>query len=199
MPFIKSEQDPWVGECLHKIMKESEEQKLGNEDCCKNIFALMLIHIFRNCVAEKNIRKPRSKKNRDGYLRIDSYRIIDSYFDRVFDCNGCNLCIEGLAEELHTSTRHVNRLLHARYGITFREKLLDTRMKFAAYLLKSTDQTIAEIANLCGYTVTYTPPKNGLDADDRGRPFCIRHAEVRYATYHKGMPEAVSMRIEMFV
>ena len=44
-----------------------------------------------------------------------------------------------------------------------------------------------------------TPMKNGPDADDRGRPFCIRHAEVRYATYHKGMPEAVSMRIEMFV
>ena len=44
-----------------------------------------------------------------------------------------------------------------------------------------------------------TPLKNGPDTDDRGRPFCIRHAEVRYATYHKGMPEAVSMRIEMFV
>ena len=44
-----------------------------------------------------------------------------------------------------------------------------------------------------------TPMKNGPDTDDRGRPFCIRHAEVRYATYHKGMPEAVSMRIEMFV
>ena len=44
-----------------------------------------------------------------------------------------------------------------------------------------------------------TPMKNGPDTDDRGRPFCIRHAELRYATYHKGMPEAVSMRIEMFV
>ena len=29
-----------------------------------------------------------------------------------------------------------------------------------------------------------TPLKNGPDTDDRGRSFCIRHAEVRYATYH---------------
>ena len=149
MPYFKSGQDPWVEECLQKIMKESEEQKLGNEDCCKNLFALMLIHIFRSCVAEKNIIKPHSQQNRD------VYPIIDSYFSRVFDYNGCHLCIEELAEELHASTRHVNRLLHAKYGVTFREKLLYTRMKFVAYLLKSTDHSIAEIANLCGYTVTY--------------------------------------------
>ena len=149
MPYFKSEQDPWVGECLHKIMKESEEQKLGSEDSCKNMFALMLIQIFRSCIAEKTVTKPHSKKNRDIYL------VIDSYFNRVFDYDGRNLCIEELAEELHASTRHVNRLLQAKYGVTFREKLLDTRMKFVAYLLKSTDQTIAEIANLCGYTVTY--------------------------------------------
>ena len=45
----------------------------------------------------------------------------------------------------------------------------------------------------------HTPLKNGPDADDRGRSFCIRHVEVGYATYHKGMPETVCMRIEMFV
>ena len=44
-----------------------------------------------------------------------------------------------------------------------------------------------------------TPLKNGPDTDDRGRPFCIRHIGMPYATYHKGMPETVSVRIEMFV
>lgn len=48
--------------------------------------------------------------------------------------------------------RHVNRLLRKYYGVTFHEKLTESRIRFAAYLLENTDQSIAHISEAYGLT-----------------------------------------------
>lgn len=59
--------------------------------------------------------------------------------------------VEALAEELHLSRSQLNRLLKEYYGMTFREKLLRTRMDQAAWLLRHTEQPVEEIAEAVGY------------------------------------------------
>lgn len=60
--------------------------------------------------------------------------------------------MQQLADKLHISKRQLCRLIPSLYGMTFREKLLDTRMDYAAYLLRTTQKSTAEICKLVGYS-----------------------------------------------
>ena len=59
--------------------------------------------------------------------------------------------VEDLAREVHLSKSQLNRLLKEHYGMTFREKLLKTRMDRASWLLKHTEKPIDEVADAVGY------------------------------------------------
>lgn len=56
-----------------------------------------------------------------------------------------------LAELLFMSCRQLNRVLHELYGMSFRRKLLDTRMLAAMDLLKNTSESVKTIAAAVGY------------------------------------------------
>lgn len=77
--------------------------------------------------------------------RID---LIDQYFvDHFAEAGG----EEALAEKLHISRRQLARVLLELYGMGYRQKLLSTRMDRAAWLLRTSDKQISEIAFLTGY------------------------------------------------
>ena len=59
--------------------------------------------------------------------------------------------IADLAERLQMSERQVNRCLLDFYGMSFQQKLTQTRMEQAAWLLCTTDKSANEIAKLVGY------------------------------------------------
>ncbi|MBQ3135432.1 MAG: helix-turn-helix domain-containing protein [Oscillospiraceae bacterium] len=81
-------------------------------------------------------------------LRID---VIDGFFaDSLAD----NVTKEDLAARLHLSSRQVNRFLHKRYGMSFREKLFTSRMQHAGWLLRHTRLPVQQIALQVGYTST---------------------------------------------
>ena len=78
-------------------------------------------------------------------VRID---LIDQYFvDHFAEAGG----EEALAEKLHISRRQLARVLLEHYGMGYRQKLLRTRMDRAAWLLRTSDMQISEIAFLTGY------------------------------------------------
>ncbi|TNJ63092.1 helix-turn-helix domain-containing protein [Paenibacillus hemerocallicola] len=56
-----------------------------------------------------------------------------------------------LARRLYVSQRQLNRILHDLYGMSFRHKLLSTRMKVAMDLLKNTELSVKDIATNVGY------------------------------------------------
>lgn len=60
--------------------------------------------------------------------------------------------MQRLADQLHISKRQLCRLIPELYGMTFREKLLDTRMDYAAYLLRTTQKSTPEICKQVGYS-----------------------------------------------
>lgn len=74
--------------------------------------------------------------------------LIDAFFERsAYE----RVTMDDLAQELHMSRNHVNRILKKHYGISFREKLIRTRMTRAAWLLRHTDQKIDRVAEAVGY------------------------------------------------
>lgn len=75
--------------------------------------------------------------------------VIDEFFGSSFHMNnGAPL----LAQELNVSTRQLSRIMKQAYGINYRDKLKETRLEIAMTLLTHSDKSIAEIAQLQGYT-----------------------------------------------
>ena len=74
--------------------------------------------------------------------------IIDRFFQRNY---AKQLIEDDLAELLHISRRQLVRVLKDSYGKSFRERLLETRMEHASWLLKTTGERAGEIAAEVGY------------------------------------------------
>ncbi|MCI8525930.1 MAG: AraC family transcriptional regulator [Oscillospiraceae bacterium] len=75
--------------------------------------------------------------------------IIDEFFNLHYDWNNGN---EYLAQQLHISTRQLDRILQKRYHMSYREKLLDIRLTNALDYLLSSDRSITEISEMVGYS-----------------------------------------------
>lgn len=75
-------------------------------------------------------------------------RLIDTFFeDHLADKAG----EEVLAAALHLSRRQLSRVLKDCYGMGFREKLIQSRMDSAAWMLRCSDKKISQIASEVGY------------------------------------------------
>lgn len=62
-----------------------------------------------------------------------------------------DLSVEGIAAALSLDRHHLARLFKARYGMTMREYLINTRIHRAAELLRE-GHSVTETTALCGYT-----------------------------------------------
>ena len=56
-----------------------------------------------------------------------------------------------LAEQAHMSPSHLSRLFHKELGVTYKEYLVNLRMRFAAKCLQNTDATVTEICYESGF------------------------------------------------
>jgi len=75
--------------------------------------------------------------------------IIDQFFARSFHLNdGC----QKLAKRLNVTSRQLNRIIKQAYGMNYREKLNETRLRIALDLLCHGDKSISQIAELLGYS-----------------------------------------------
>ncbi len=63
-----------------------------------------------------------------------------------------NIKLSDLAAFLNYSEKHTERLLKKHTGMTFKNKLIEYRMKTAGFLRKSTAMTMTEIAGYVGYS-----------------------------------------------
>ena len=74
---------------------------------------------------------------------------IDSFFGANF---ARNVTVAHLAKELRYSKTHVNRLLRQDFGMTFSEKLAQTRVQAAKQALRDGEEPIGSIGERCGYS-----------------------------------------------
>jgi len=75
--------------------------------------------------------------------------VIDTFFNQYSGKYGL---ANDLAKELYISQKGLNRILKELYNMSFREKLLSTRMKMAMDMLKNTMKTNQQIAEYLGYS-----------------------------------------------
>ncbi len=125
------------------LFKEIDENKAGAYTCIRNYIGTILINTIRNYsgTAEMNYALPR--KTLDDKRRI----MIDNFFREYRQ----DLTIDSLAEKTGFSTRHLSRVLRKYYGMSFKEKLMHTRIDISRLLLRNTDYSISEIADLTGF------------------------------------------------
>lgn len=77
------------------------------------------------------------------------YNTIDLFFSSWPEPLGSE---HELAQLVHLSRRQLNRILLQYYGMTFREKLMRSKMDYAAWLLRTSDEAVCEIARRVGYS-----------------------------------------------
>lgn len=103
-------------------------------------------------------------------LLVEHFRLLGLEYEPTGDVAGCHTVklahhidvffedhltegayVEALAAESHMSRSQLNRFLKEQYGMTFREKLLQTRLDRASWLLRHTELPVEEIAGEVGY------------------------------------------------
>ena len=77
-------------------------------------------------------------------LLADAFRILEFNLSKPFQ-------LSALAEELHVTTDYLNRLFRKGLGIPPKHYLIEQRMQLALSLLTSSQFTIQEISQKCGY------------------------------------------------
>jgi len=107
------------------------------------LLSTLIIHLFRLLHLDNSVQPVHTKANEP--VRTD---LIDDYFEQHF---ARKAGLSDLAEKLHLSKRQVARVLLDSYGMGFQDKLTSTRMDHAAWLLRTTNLQISQVAETVGY------------------------------------------------
>lgn len=126
-----------------QINGEWESGRAFSRACVQAMLTLYIVHVFRLLeLEERNIQVKKTTGTQDMSV------LIDAYFEACFaETAGEN----ELARRLHMSRRQLVRVLQETYGMNFRQKLIHTRMDYAAWLLRTTDTQISQISGIVGY------------------------------------------------
>lgn len=84
-------------------------------------------------------------------LNIPKYPRLKALRDRIFDEPMKEWSVDEICSEMHISKTYFHRLYFAAFGSTCRQDVIDSRLMYAAELLGSTDMSISQIAEQCGY------------------------------------------------
>ena len=68
---------------------------------------------------------------------------------------GNNVDIPFLAEQCNMSQTYFRRLFHGLYGVSPKQYILSARLRWAKTMLKSTEDSVTEIAKNCGFDNVY--------------------------------------------
>lgn len=126
-----------------RIKAELASPSLGYYTNIQSMFMQMIVHIVRSLRPEK-ASYPLLPKGLDD-LRS---RVIEYFFTRYKE----HLMLEELAGLLNLSTKQTNRIIQGYYGVSFKQKLLETRMEVAKDLLLTSHLSLRQIAEEVGYT-----------------------------------------------
>lgn len=128
---------------LERLFQEIEEKELGYSEICKGLIIRLLQHI---CVNYRPILKTDTKEGKEKAILYELERFIRLHYS---DVNA--LMLENM---FHYHRNYYNLLLQKYRGMTFKEYLLEVRMKKADELLRTTRLPINKIIHMIGYKNT---------------------------------------------
>jgi len=133
-----------AAETAKAFLEESFDPDRGNDPVLQALLLVLATELFRVLQMEDHTATEQKEENR----KIRS-GIIDNFFqNQITETRGRDV----LAGQLGISVRQVDRVLEEKYGMTYRDKLLETRMDRAGNLLKNSGKSISEISFEVGYT-----------------------------------------------
>lgn len=143
--------EPWLYEPKHYVRWEEKFENLlrtwrypapGYRARCRSVLYDMLATLEE----EQASYLPKDKKERieNAILKMEEE------FQK-----GNNVDIPFLAEQCNMSQTYFRRLFHSLYGVSPKQYILSARMRWAKTMLKSTDDSITEIAKNCGFENVY--------------------------------------------
>jgi len=133
-------------ERIHTVRRELREQKNGYLEVVQaELTLLLLLKVARRLPTEQVAEQP-APANLDE-LKLD---LIDEFFFKNYDRPGCKR--EDLARMLCISERQLSRIFAQSYAMSFRERLLQTRMEMAEALRKSGHLSAEQLSERVGYS-----------------------------------------------
>ncbi len=145
--YIRSDSEKLI-DSFQSLESELIEKKPSYKSLIPGYLILICGKLVRLCGFEQ-------KENENEDTKMLQRRVADAYFNRIFHEGKINLSIEELANILFISTRHLNRILHELYGMSFNERVTYTKLKYAEYLLLQSDKTVDQISEECSWSSTY--------------------------------------------
>ena len=135
---------PLLMEYLNALESEFAVRQIGSDGSIQSLLTLLLVAVIRElsnlpksfCMTKPSVLAQREES-------IDNY-FASHYFQ--------DISAKDLAAYLGITTRQLARIMQKRYGCTFRQHLLETRLYHARQQLSNTDLSVLQIANNCGFS-----------------------------------------------
>ncbi|MBQ9989769.1 MAG: helix-turn-helix domain-containing protein [Lachnospiraceae bacterium] len=127
---------------LQKILYEIEAKIPGHELICQNLMEILLILLERQTNFAVSLSPVSRKTSR---LSNSIRRYIDAHYKE-------NLSLDHLAEVSHVSKFHLAHAFTEEYGISPISYMITKRIDEGAHLLETTDYSLAQISNFCGFS-----------------------------------------------
>ncbi len=137
------------GQRVASIRRELQERPAAYFETVHAELTLLMVELARRLPVEPPMKKEPPTRSLDE-IRLD---VIDSYFFDHLSFPDCKR--EDLARLLCISERQLSRILERHYGMSFRERLLRTRMEVAEARRKTSSITAERLSELVGYS---SPP-----------------------------------------
>ena len=141
---------------FEKLAIEIRERRYGHVGCTTALLTFIMTEILRRSCLDD--RKHGMAHTGDFMLETDAF-FSSEYMNKI--------SLEDYAKQLNISTRQASRVIRKNFGMSFVEKLTETRIEQAKVALTQTKKPLAEIASSCGfqsygYFITTFRSKTGI-------------------------------------
>ena len=141
--FVLVKDNHGILAALREIEKELEAELKGYKGVVSGLLTVVMTKLCRECCGSSKTEKT------DGLeVSAGTGTIIDNFFDQNY-YRGAK--IDELCELVHLSCSQLSRVIRSMYGMSFKEKHVETRLNYIEHLLKKDKLTIEQISNKCGF------------------------------------------------
>jgi len=132
-------------ERISTVQRELREQKKGYREMAQAELMMLLLEIARRLPSDQVTEQSASASLDE--LKLD---LIDEFFAQNYDRPDCKR--KDLAQILCISERQLSRMFMQNYGMSFRERLRQSRMEVAESLRKSERLSAEQLSERVGYS-----------------------------------------------
>ncbi len=131
-----------ISGCLWNILREMENKHAGFEDVCQACMEMLVIRLMRIIHLSVAAELPSTAGNRQ-------CAVVKHYIDQHFRES---LSLEQLADKVHMNKYYLAHTFKDEYGVSPINYLISRRIVESKYLLTETDLSLAQIAQLLGFS-----------------------------------------------